>query len=92
VSFAYAQEANRSVQVKGLAIDGTVVLVDDESFTFRMEDLEGGTATVYHKGPIPQNLMEADNVVVVGRFDENGTFVAQRILVKCPSKYQAKQQ
>jgi len=90
VTFAYAQDANRSVQVKGNGIDGTVQLIDDQSFSFEMTDLEGGTARVFHKGPLPQNLMEADNIVVVGRFGEDGVFNAQRILVKCPSKYEAK--
>ncbi len=87
VSFAYAQEAERSVQVKGNAIDGSIMLLDDEGFSFSMKDLDGAVATVYHKGTIPQNLMDADSVVVVGRFVE-GDFVAQNILVKCPSKYQ----
>lgn len=90
VTFAYADESARSVQVKGNAVDGTIALNQEEgSFTFSMRDAEGGTARVYHKGPLPQNLLDADSVVVVGRFVE-GTFIAQRILVKCPSKYEAK--
>ncbi len=91
VSFVYAEAANRSVQVKGLPVDGTLSPGADGSFTFRMNDLEGGTATVYHRGDIPPNLMDADNVVVVGRYDGNGNFVAHRILVKCPTRYQAQE-
>jgi len=91
VSFAYAQDANRSVQVKGLAIAGTLQPRIDDGFRFQMQDEEGGTATVYHKGEIPPNLTEADNVVVVGKFSENREFVAERILVKCPTRYQAEQ-
>ncbi len=91
VSFAYAEAANRSVQIKGLPVDGSLTPGDDGAFTFRMNDMEGGSAVVYHKGEIPPNLMDADNVVVVGRFDGNGNFVAGRILVKCPTRYQAEQ-
>ena len=90
VTFAYAEQADRSVQVKGNAIEGSILLLDNESFAFDLEDQDGGIATVYHKGAIPQNLMEADSVVVVGRYID-GDFVAQNILVKCPSKYQAKE-
>jgi cytochrome c-type biogenesis protein CcmE len=90
VSFAYAEQAAKSVQVKGYPIEGSIMLLENEAFSFVMEDLEGGNATIYHKGTIPQNLMEAESVVVVGRFEDGG-FVAQNILVKCPSKYQAQQ-
>ncbi len=90
VSFAYAENAGRSVQVKGNAVEGTVVIHDGDSFSFLMTDLEGGSARVFHKGVLPQNLIDAESVVVVGRFSD-GSFVAQKILVKCPSKYQAKQ-
>lgn len=89
VSFAYAETSSRSAQIKGLPVDGTLLPGVDGSFSFLMDDLEGGSATVYHKGEIPPNLMDADNIVVVGRFDGNGNFVAQRILVKCPARYVA---
>jgi cytochrome c-type biogenesis protein CcmE len=92
VSFAYAEAANRSVQIKGLPVDGSLSPGADGTFTFRMDDMDGGSATVYHRGEIPPNLMDADNVVVVGRFDGNGNFVAQRILVKCPTRYVADEQ
>jgi len=91
VSFVYAEAASRSVQVKGLPVDGTLLPGTEGDFTFKMDDMEGGTATIYHRGEIPPNLMDADNVVVVGRFDGNGQFIAQRILVKCPTRYQAEQ-
>jgi cytochrome c-type biogenesis protein CcmE len=90
VSFAYAETAGRAVQVKGHAVYGTVMLHDEESFYFTMTDLDGGSARVYHKGALPRNLVEAESVVVVGRYVEGG-FVAQRILVKCPSKYRARE-
>jgi cytochrome c-type biogenesis protein CcmE len=88
VTFAYAEESSRSVQVKGYGIDGTVQIIDEDSFSFEMEDMDGKVVRVFHKGPIPQNLMEADNIVVVGKYADGG-FTAQRILVKCPSKYEA---
>lgn len=89
VPFAYAETAGRTVQVKGTAVDGTVTLHDEESFYFTMTDMAGSSARVFHKGFLPQNLMEAESVVVVGRFIDD-EFVAGKVLVKCPSKYQAR--
>lgn len=91
VSFVYAEAAARSVQIKGVPVDGTLFPDGSGGFTFWMNDLEGGTAIVYYAGEIPPNLMDVDNVVVVGRFDGSGNFNAQRILVKCPTRYRAEQ-
>jgi cytochrome c-type biogenesis protein CcmE len=42
---------------------------------------------VVYDGAKPANFEQADQVVVIGRY-ENGLFVADQLLVKCPSKYQ----
>jgi len=42
---------------------------------------------VYH-GVIPGNFDQATMVVAIGRYQE-GRFLAEQLLVKCPSKYQA---
>jgi cytochrome c-type biogenesis protein CcmE len=41
---------------------------------------------VRYNNPKPANFEEAEQVVVEGR-NQDGTFVAENILVKCPSKY-----
>jgi cytochrome c-type biogenesis protein CcmE len=89
VDFAYAAEANRSTQVKGYPLEGTLVLLDDDSFKFSLEDTSGQVAEVVHTGQLNPQMFEADNIVVVGRFNDEGIFNAQQILVKCPSKYEA---
>ncbi len=86
VTFAEARESTRAVQVKGVAIDGTVIEYEGETWSFEMEDLAGEAQRVTHTGAIPVSLFEADNVVVNGRYDGDD-FVATQILVKCPSKY-----
>ena len=42
---------------------------------------------VSYSGPIPQNFMEGIRIVVIGRVNPDGSFVAEQILTKCPSKY-----
>ncbi|MDW7651349.1 MAG: cytochrome c maturation protein CcmE [Bacillota bacterium] len=90
VTFAYAQEVDRNVQVRGTAIDGTIQIIDEDNFSFEMVDLEGTVLRVKHSGMIPVNLMEAEYIVVKGKA-AGDMFDARTILVKCPSKYEAEQ-
>ncbi|HNZ08544.1 MAG TPA: cytochrome c maturation protein CcmE [Bacillota bacterium] len=57
-------------------------------FMFEMTDHVGEKVTVRFLGAKPSNFDDATNVVVIGKYltDE---FVAKKMLVKCPSKYQA---
>jgi cytochrome c-type biogenesis protein CcmE len=55
-------------------------------FTFYMRDESGTVRKVRYNNPKPANFEEAEQVVVEGRV-QDGAFVADNILVKCPSKY-----
>lgn len=55
-------------------------------------DLQGETETLrveYH-GAIPDMFKEGGQVVVEGARDESGLFVADTMMTKCASKYEAK--
>ena len=86
---AYAQRGG-SVQVSGVAGRDTA-RIDAESgmFLFDLTDRSGQTMRVQFAGAPPGNFDEAESVVVVGNLHD-GVFEARKILVKCPSKYQAK--
>lgn len=89
VSFAYAQESGRNVQMRGKAIEGTLELIDKETFAFDMLDLEDTVVRVYRNDSfIPVNLFDADAIVVKGAA-KGDVFYANKILVKCPSRYVA---
>jgi cytochrome c-type biogenesis protein CcmE len=60
---------------------------DQLSFTFIMLDENNQEQRVFHPNPIPQDFERSEQVVVVGSY-KNNTFVADKILMKCPSKYQ----
>ena len=60
---------------------------DKLSFSFLMIDQNGEEQNVYYNEPMPMDFMRSEQVVVIGGFKE-GTFVADKILMKCPSKYQ----
>jgi cytochrome c-type biogenesis protein CcmE len=60
---------------------------DKVSFFFIMVDENRKQQIVYHNQPMPQDFTRSEKVVVVGQYSGD-VFVAEKILLKCPSKYQ----
>lgn len=57
------------------------------SFKFTMVDEKNQEQVVFHPNPMPTDFLRSEQVVVVGAYQSNN-FVADKILLKCPSKYQ----
>jgi len=55
-------------------------------FSFYMVDKEGTERKVLFQGAKPQDFERSEQVVVTGKFAD-GNFHADKILMKCPSKY-----
>ena len=95
VSIQEAAASNRTVQVMG-KIDFDVVKYDrdDSRLEFEIYDPEAKDAAtaqrldVVYYGVVPGNFDQATSVVVKGKPDGHGAFVADQMLIKCPSKYQ----
>lgn len=60
---------------------------DKLSFSFLMIDENKKEQKVYYNEPMPPDFARSEQVVVVGNYYDD-TFVANKILLKCPSKYQ----
>lgn len=60
---------------------------DRVSFSFIMVDDNKKEQVVEFNEPMPQDFMRSEKVVVIGGYSGN-TFKADKILLKCPSKYQ----
>jgi len=60
---------------------------DRVSVSFIMVDENGKEQTVQYNEPMPTDLVKSEKVVVVGSY-KGDHFVASKILLKCPSKYQ----
>jgi cytochrome c-type biogenesis protein CcmE len=60
---------------------------DMVSFTFIMLDENKKEQVVYHNQPMPQDFTRSEKVVVIGQYSGD-KFIAEKILLKCPSKYQ----
>ncbi|MBV6646956.1 MAG: cytochrome c maturation protein CcmE [Cyclobacteriaceae bacterium] len=63
---------------------------DNLSFKFVMIDENNFEQEVFHPKPIPTDFVRSEQVVVVGGY-QDGSFIAEKILLKCPSKYQEDQ-
>jgi cytochrome c-type biogenesis protein CcmE len=61
--------------------------LDRVSFSFIMIDDKGKEQTVQYNQPMPPDFTRSEKVVVVGSY-RGENFVASKILLKCPSKYQ----
>lgn len=60
---------------------------DKLSFTFLMVDDNQKEQLVYYNEPVPTDFIRSEQVVIVGAYHDD-VFVADKILLKCPSKYQ----
>ncbi|HEX5760827.1 MAG TPA: cytochrome c maturation protein CcmE [Thermoanaerobaculia bacterium] len=91
VSFDEARAATRMVQVAG-GLEKASSRYDDDAgnLHFTLLDPEGrGRIPVRYQGLKPANFEDAVSIVAIGRYDRAGEeFVADQLLVKCPSKYQ----
>jgi cytochrome c-type biogenesis protein CcmE len=60
---------------------------DRVSFSFIMLDDTQKEQVVIYNEPMPQDFARSEKVVVIGSYSGD-TFIADKILLKCPSKYQ----
>ncbi len=95
VPFADAVKATDSdVQIMGAPVKGTMSYHDTaHALRFDLKDTSGAVMHVVYQGPKPEDLDSAMSKAVAinaqGTYDaKQHAFVADNLLVKCPSKYQ----
>ncbi len=91
VSFNEAKTSGKSVQIIGSRDKNKPVKSTETSFSFSMKDEEGAAMKIMHTGTKPLNFEHAEKIVVIGKYNTiKKQFNADKILVKCPSKYKRK--
>ena len=60
---------------------------DKLSFSFVLVDDNKKEQKVIYNEPMPADFLRSEKVVVIGNY-QNDQFIAKKILLKCPSKYQ----
>ncbi|MEP5614007.1 MAG: cytochrome c maturation protein CcmE [Cyclobacteriaceae bacterium] len=99
VTFGEAKELStggfkKSIHVVGelpRSSGGDIVGIEESpdklSFKFQMVDENGFKQLVFHANPIPTDFAKSEQVVIIGAYNGEN-FIAEKILLKCPSKYQ----
>lgn len=97
VSIEQARRATKTVQVMGkIDFDAVHYNAEDSRLEFAIYDAEAESKEtaqrmkVVYYGVVPGNFDQATSVVLKGK-SEGDTFVAEQMLVKCPSKYQGEE-
>ena len=69
-------------------VEGIEVNENKTSFYFMMIDNDGTEQKVFYNEPVPADFHRSEQVVVIGAYKSEEIFMADKILMKCPSKYQ----
>ncbi len=87
VSFDKAKSGN-NVQIFGKIDTGEVVFDSaDLSLSFTLLNESGESMPVIYHGVVPSNFEYAEEATCIGSW-QNGKFKADKLLLKCPSKYE----
>ncbi len=82
--------SNRIVRVNGI-VDGASIQYDPRTPTLKFDIVDGsGRLLVVHHDVMPDMLRDGADVVVEGKYREDGLFEVNPngLLLKCPSKYE----
>ena len=79
---------NDGVRIQGYVNPASIEWNPEKIELYFNMNYEGDTVRVFYKGIKPDQLADAQQVVCEGHIDENGGFNANKIMLKCPSKYE----
>jgi len=90
-TFTQAETSGQKVKIAGeLAKDKEMYYNPEEDpnyFSFFIRDSEGEERKVVLLAAKPQDFELSEQIVVTGKMNDDATFVATDLLMKCPSKY-----
>jgi cytochrome c-type biogenesis protein CcmE len=84
----------QTIRLAGQVAPGSVMRDDSTGvMDFKLVDTTNAAdvVTITYKGGVPDSFKEGNDAVVEGQLSSMKTFDATQIIVKCPSKYVAKQ-
>ncbi len=88
MNFAEAEASGTNTHVVGDWVTERAFAYDANAnvFSFHMKDENGAIREVHYNNPKPPNFEDAEKLVIEGSI-RGDIFVADNILMKCPSKY-----
>lgn len=94
-TYVTVSEARKSgatnVYLKGTLVKDSIVTdLKSGIITFQLKDKDGEVATVVYSGSPPQDMELATEVAAQGAM-KGENFYSEKLLIKCPSKYEGAQ-
>lgn len=88
-TFSDAKKSGSTVHIVGSWVNREQANYDsgNDAFTFFLQDTLGTIQQVLYRDPKPNDFEKAEKIVVIGKFEEPAIFTAEKIVMKCPSKY-----
>lgn len=85
----YKADSNKFIQMEGKVVSSSVQYDRTKpSLVFEISDDKKNIIKVTYNDIKPDNFDSGYPVIVEGRFTKNKNFVAEKLKVKCPSKYE----
>lgn len=80
---------DRYVMTQGNLIEDSIKWDADKiELRFDIQDEKGNTLHVQHNGVTPDNFSQDVIVILEGFVNKDGSFTAEKVQTKCPSKYE----
>jgi cytochrome c-type biogenesis protein CcmE len=77
------------VRVSGAVVDGSEDWTPQEvTLRFKIAGEDGSQLPIVFYGPRPDNFQRAASAIVEGQLLPDGSFQAESLLLKCPSRYE----
>ncbi|MFZ5827819.1 MAG: cytochrome c maturation protein CcmE [Bacillota bacterium] len=84
------QQLDKAIRMKGKIVHASVSSdIRQPLLRFQVQGESGGAIWIEFKGVKPDNMLEAIDAIVEGRFNSQGVFIADSLLMTCPSKYES---
>lgn len=79
---------DKKIRVLGKVVDGSIRR-NNLDITFAIAE-KGQQIPVTYRGIVPDTFKDGSDAVVEGKYQTDGSFAAETVMAKCPSKYEGK--
>ncbi len=88
-TFPDARKSGNTVHIVGTWVNRETASYNPEEdvFSFSLQDTIGNISPVKYHDPKPNDFDKAEKIVVIGKYESPEVFTADKIIMKCPSKY-----
>ena len=92
VTIEEAKTSQQHVQVAGILVSGSTKFDENTNeLIFTLKEPAGDEMVVRYNKAKPANFENAEKIVAIGKYDKiKQSFIANELLVKCPSKYEGR--